>query len=41
MWVRENHRKNQNFSKLREEDQQAYWRWRHDHSDAQLKINIR
>jgi len=26
---------------LLENDQQAYWGWRHDHSDAVLKINIR
>jgi len=41
MWVKENHRKYHEFSKLREEDQQAYWAWRHEHSDAVLKINIR
>ena len=41
MWAKENHRKYRDFSRLREEDQQAYWGWRHEHSDAQLKINIR
>jgi hypothetical protein len=41
MWGKENHRKYQTFSKLKENDQQAYWGWRHDHSDALLKINIR
>jgi len=40
MWVKENHRKYVDFAKLREEDRQAYWAWRHDHSDAVLKINI-
>ena len=41
MYAKENHRKYSNFSKLKENDQQAYWGWRHDHSDAILKINIR
>ena len=41
MWAKENHRKYQNFQRLKEEDQAAYWRWRHEHSDAVLKINIR
>ena len=41
MYAKENHRKNTNFDKLKEEDQQAYWGWRHQHSDAQLKIVIK
>ena len=41
IWVRENHRKYVEFDKLRAEDQQAYWAWRHEHSDALLKIDIR
>jgi hypothetical protein len=41
IWVRDNHRKYQNFNKLKEEDQSSYWRWRHEHSDADLHINIR
>jgi type III secretory pathway component EscR len=41
MWVKENHRKNTSFVKLKANDQQAYWGWRHDHSDALLKIEIR
>jgi hypothetical protein len=41
MWVKENHRKAVDFSKLKEDDQQAYWAWRHEHSDARLKIDIR
>jgi hypothetical protein len=40
MWVKENHRKYQEFAKLKEEDQRAYWGWRHNHSDALLKIDI-
>ena len=40
-WTKETHRKNSDFSKLKDNDQQAYWGWRHDHSDALLKIDIR
>ena len=41
MWAKENHRKYQDFAKLRAEDQESYWGWRHDHSDAVLHIDIR
>jgi len=41
MWVKDNHRKNTTFIKLKDNDQQSYWSWRHEHSDALLKINIR
>jgi hypothetical protein len=41
MYAKENHRKYRDFSKLKENDQQSYWGWRHEHSDAQLKITIR
>jgi hypothetical protein len=40
-WAKENHRRYVAFPKLRPEDQQAYWGWRHEHSDATLNINIR
>jgi len=40
MYAKEHHRKYNVFSKLRESDQQAYWGWRHEHSDALLKIEI-
>ena len=40
-WGKENHRKYVTFSKLNDNDQQAYWGWRHEHSDVLLKINIR
>jgi hypothetical protein len=40
IWVKENHRKYGDFAKLKAEDQQAYWAWRHEHSDAVLKIDI-
>jgi Ni/Co efflux regulator RcnB len=41
MYAKQNHRKYRDFSRLNENDQQAYWGWRHDHSDALLKIDIR
>ena len=41
MWAQESHRKSDDFSRLKSRDQQSYWDWRHNHSDAQLKIEIR
>ena len=41
MWLGERHRKYNDFDRLRSRDQQAYWDWRHNHSDAQLKIEVR
>jgi len=41
IYVKENHRHYRNFAKLRVEDQQAYWAWRHEHSDAVLKIDVK
>jgi hypothetical protein len=41
LYAKENHRKYSNFAKLKVNDQQAYWGWRHEHSDAVLKIDIR
>jgi hypothetical protein len=40
-YAKESHRKYRDFSRLKENDQQAYWGWRHEHSDALLKIDIR
>ena len=40
IWAKENHRKYVNFQKLKEDDQENYWRWRHDHDDTVLKIKI-
>ena len=37
----ENHRKTVEFSKLKPRDQQAYWGWRHEHSDTLLKIDVK
>jgi len=34
IWVRENHRKYRDFKRLNERDRQAYWAWRHEHSDV-------
>jgi hypothetical protein len=41
MYVKQNHRKYVAFAKLKPEDQQAYWAWRHEHSDAVLKIDVK
>ena len=41
IYAKQNHRKNSEFTKLKENDQQTYWNWRHEHSDALLKIEIR
>ena len=38
IWVKQNHRKYADFGKLKSEDQQAYWDWRHEHTDVVLKI---
>jgi hypothetical protein len=40
-WGKETHHKYRQFNKLKDNDQQAYWGWRHDHSDALLRIDIR
>jgi len=40
MWAKENHRKYVPFAKLKANDQESYWGWRHEHSDTVLKINI-
>jgi hypothetical protein len=41
IYAKQNHRKTSDFSKLKADDQQNYWNWRHDHSDALLKIEIK
>jgi len=41
IYAKQNHRQNVGFSKLKEDDQQNYWNWRHEHSDALLKIEIK
>ena len=41
VYQRDNHRKSVEFGKLKPNDQQKYWNWRHQHSDATLKIDIR
>jgi hypothetical protein len=41
IYQKDNHRKNVEFGKLKVNDQQNYWNWRHQHSDALLKIDIR
>jgi hypothetical protein len=41
IWVKENHRKYETFERIREEDRQRYWVWRHEHPDTVLKIDVR
>jgi hypothetical protein len=41
IYAKQNHRKYSSFSKLKDDDQQNYWNWRHEHSDALLKIEIK
>ena len=41
MWVKERHRKYVAFEVLKDRDRENYWAWRHEHSDAILKIDIR
>jgi hypothetical protein len=41
IYAKQNHRRNTEFSRLKENDQQNYWNWRHEHSDALLKIEIK
>jgi hypothetical protein len=41
VYVKQNHHKYAEFSTLKEDDQQNYWNWRHQHSDALLKIDIK
>jgi hypothetical protein len=41
IWLKEHHRKYRDFAKLRAEEQRDYWGWRHNHSDAELRIDIR
>lgn len=41
IYLKDNHRKYENFNKLKEDDQANYWRWRHEHSDADLHITIK
>jgi hypothetical protein len=39
IYWKEHNRPYANFPTLKEDDRQAYWDWRHNHSDAQLGIN--
>ena len=32
-YVKENHKKSREFTKLKQRDQQNYWNWRHSHPD--------
>jgi hypothetical protein len=41
IYAKQNHRKYSNFDTLKENDQQSYWNWRHEHDNAALKITIK
>ena len=41
IWQKNTHRKEVEFSARKPSEQQTYWNWRHTHSDASLKIDIR
>jgi hypothetical protein len=41
VWQKETHRAKRTFTRLKDDEQQSYWRWRHEHSDDQLKITIK
>jgi len=41
MWEKENHYKHRDFARRKEEERQSYWTWRHEHSDAVLRIDVR
>jgi hypothetical protein len=41
MYTQQNHRKYNDFSRLKPRDQQNYFDWRHNHSDGELKIEVR
>jgi hypothetical protein len=41
IYAKQNHRTYSDFSRLKEDDQQNYWNWRHEHSNALLKIEIK
>ena len=32
-WEKDNHRKHVDFARAKDEDQKAYWAWRHEHPD--------
>jgi hypothetical protein len=31
VWITESHHRNMEYRRLRRQDREAYWRWRHDH----------
>ena len=41
IWAKETHRRYKDFGKLKDEEREQYWAWRHNHSDVELKIDIR
>jgi hypothetical protein len=41
IYATQKHRPSTEFGTLNSNDQQTYWNWRHQHSDASLKIVIK
>jgi uncharacterized protein YxeA len=41
MYNEQHHLKYVDWNRARNRDQQAYWNWRHSHSDSLLRIDIR
>jgi uncharacterized protein YxeA len=41
IYNQEHHRNYVEWNRARNRDRQAYWDWRHNHSDSLLKIDIR
>ena len=41
VYLGEQHRDYREFGKTKAAEQQQYFKWRHEHSDAQLKIEVR
>ena len=38
---KQNHRQYHDWAKAKRAEQDEYWRWRHSHSDVELKLDIR
>jgi hypothetical protein len=41
MYWQQRHRPYVEWSRANERERERYWAWRHNHSDAVLRINIR
>ena len=41
MYLEQNRRKYHGWAKANRTEQDQYWKWRHSHSDVELKLDIR